>query len=339
MINEKKFRQKKDKKTFIIAEIGNNHEGNFNLAKKLIFQAAKAGADAVKFQTFKTEEFVGKANKKRFKQLKKFELSFSEFKKLKLLANKKKLYFISTPLDIMSAKFLIKNSDIIKISSGDNNFFPLLDIIISSKKKIIISLGLTNLQQIKILINYLSKKIGRKTFKKRISLLHCVTSYPVENKYANLKSIPYISNKTGLSIGYSDHTIGISACLGAVSLGANIIEKHFTLNKNFSRFRDHSISADYNELKTIVLNIRKLETQIGKHEKKVSYPEKKIIKSIRRSAYSSRFIKKNEVLNFNNVKFLRSSKSNKFENLMNIIGKKIKKNIYPNKIITKKNLF
>ena len=312
MINEKKFRQKKDKKTFIIAEIGNNHEGNFNLAKKLIFQAAKAGADAVKFQTFKTEEFISKANKKRFKQLKKFELSFSEFKKLKLLANKKKLYFISTPLDIMSAKFLKKNSDIIKISSGDNNFFPLLDIIISSKKKIIISLGLTNLQQIKILINYLSKKIGRKTFKKRISLLHCVTSYPVENKYANLKSIPYISNKTGLSIGYSDHTIGISACLGAVSLGANIIEKHFTLNKNYSTFRDHSISADYNELKTIVLNIRKLENQIGKHEKKVSYPEKKIIKSIRRSAYSSRFIKKNEVLSFNNIKFLRSSKSNKF---------------------------
>ena len=116
------------KRTFIIAEAGNNHEGNFNNAKKLVKLAAQAGADAIKFQTFITEKFVDKKNVKRFNQLKKFELSFKQFKKLKEIAHNKKLKFISTPLDILSAKFLIKNSDIIKIASSDNNFFPLLDL-------------------------------------------------------------------------------------------------------------------------------------------------------------------------------------------------------------------
>ena len=115
--------KRKSKKTFIIAEAGNNHEGNLSNAKKLVNLAAKAGVDAIKFQTFLTEKFINKKDKKRFKQLKKFQLNFNQFKQLKDLANKKKLKFISTPLDIFSAKFLIKNSDIIKIASSDNNFF------------------------------------------------------------------------------------------------------------------------------------------------------------------------------------------------------------------------
>lgn len=124
------------KKVFIIAEIGNNHEGNFNNAKKMVKLAAKAGADAVKFQTFRTENFIRKIDKKRFNQLKKFELSYKQFKSLRDLAHKNKLKFISTPLDLESANFLIANADLIKISSGDNNFFPLIDKILKSKKKL-----------------------------------------------------------------------------------------------------------------------------------------------------------------------------------------------------------
>jgi sialic acid synthase SpsE len=143
------------KKVFIIAEVGNNHEGNFNLAKKLVNLAAKAGADAIKFQTFKTENFIRKKDIKRYKQLKKFELSYEQFKSLKKLAHEKKLKFISTPLDMESANFLIKNVDLIKIASGDNNFFPLIDNVLESKKSIIISTGMTNISQIKDLTNYI----------------------------------------------------------------------------------------------------------------------------------------------------------------------------------------
>ena len=127
------------KKVFIIAEIGNNHEGNINLAKKLIFLAAKAGADAVKFQTYKTENFIRKEENKRFEQLKKFELTYKQFEILKKFAHKHKIRFISTPLDLESANFLIKNADLIKIASGDNNFFPLIKNILKSKKSIIIN--------------------------------------------------------------------------------------------------------------------------------------------------------------------------------------------------------
>ena len=141
------------KKVFIIAEVGNNHEGNFNIAKKLVRLAAKAGADAIKFQTFKTENFIRKKDIKRFKQLKKFELSYEQFKSLKKLAHIKKIKFISTPLDLESADFLIKNVDLIKIASGDNNFYPLIDRVLKSKKPVIISTGMTNALQIKSLTN------------------------------------------------------------------------------------------------------------------------------------------------------------------------------------------
>ena len=128
------------KKVFIIAEVGNNHEGNFSIAKKLVHLAAKAGADAIKFQTFRTENFIRKKDIRRFKQLKKFELSYEQFKSLKKLAHIKKIQFISTPLDLESADFLIKNADLIKIASSDNNFFPLIEKVLKSKKSIILFL-------------------------------------------------------------------------------------------------------------------------------------------------------------------------------------------------------
>ena len=154
------------KKVFIIAEVGNNHEGNFTVAKKLVHQAARAGADAVKFQTFKTKNFIRKKDKKRFKQLKKFELSYKQFQFLRKLAHINKIKFISTPLDLESADFLIKNTDIIKIASSDNNFYPLIDKVLKSKKPIIISTGMTNALQIKNLTNYIIKAIGKKQQKK-----------------------------------------------------------------------------------------------------------------------------------------------------------------------------
>ena len=329
---------RKSKKTFIIAEAGNNHEGNLPNAKKLVNLAAKAGVDAIKFQTFLIEKFINKKDKKRFKQLKKFQLSFNQFKQLKNLANKKKLKFISTPLDIFSAKFLIKNSDIIKIASSDNNFFPLLDVVLKSNKPIIISTGMTNYKELSHLIKYIVQKIGTKKTREKIFFLHCVTSYPAEDKFINLNSIPYLINKTKLKIGYSDHSLGFEACLGAVSLGAKIIEKHFTTNKKLSKFRDHAISADFNELKLIVKGIRKIENQLGKLSKDITRPEKKFLKMLRRAPYTKKNLKKGTKVTVNNIEFLRNTNSSNFLNLKGIIGKKIKKDLKKNMIINKDNL-
>jgi N,N'-diacetyllegionaminate synthase len=316
-----------DKKVFIIAEIGNNHEGNFNNAKKLINLAAKAGANAVKFQTFKTEKFITKKNQKRFNQLKNFELTYKQFKLLKEEANKKKLKFISTPLDIESGEFLIKNTDIIKIASGDNNFFPLIEKVLNSKKFIIISTGITNIYQLKKLTNFIYKIIGKKAAEKRIGLLHCVTSYPVEDEFANLRSIEYLKKNFKFAIGYSDHTIGNEACIAAVAIGARIIEKHITLNKKFSKFRDHAISADYQDLKNMITSIRKVEKQLGKFNKEIQKPEKKLIKIVRRDAYAKIDILKGDIITLKNINFLRPSSTSDFIHLKKILGKKVKKNV------------
>ena len=316
------------KKVFIIAEAGNNHEGNFSIAKKLVRLAAKAGADAIKFQTFKTENFIRKKDIKRFKQLKKFELSYEQFKSLKKLAHIKKIKFISTPLDLESADFLIKNADLIKIASSDNNFFPLIEKVLKSKKSIIISTGMTNTSQIKDLTNYIYKVIGKKSAEKRIALLHCVTSYPVEDRFANLRSVEYLIKNSKLTIGYSDHTLGNDACIAAVAMGAKVIEKHFTINKKFSKFRDHALSADYTDLKNIVSRIRKVEKQLGRFNKEIQKPEKKLIKIVRRAVYADRDIFPGEKISIKNVKFLRPSLTSNFFYLKKIIGRKIKKTFY-----------
>ena len=316
------------KKVFIIAEAGNNHEGNFAVAKKLVHQAAKAGVDAIKFQTFKTENFIRKKDKQRFKQLKKFELSYKQFQYLKKLAHIKKIKFISTPLDLESADFLIKNSDLIKIASGDNNFFPLIDKVLKAKKPIIISTGMMNSFQINSLIKYIVRAIGKTAAEKRISLLHCVTSYPVEDKFANLRSIEYLIKNSSLTIGYSDHTLGNEACIAAVAIGAKVVEKHFTINKKFSKFRDHALSADYLELRNLVVGIRKVEVQLGKLNKKIQKPEKKLIKIVRRGVYADKHILSGEKLSLKNIKFLRPALTNNFDTLKKIIGRKIKKTFY-----------
>jgi sialic acid synthase SpsE len=316
------------KKVFIIAEVGNNHEGNFTVAKKLVHLAAKAGVDAVKFQTFKTEKFIRKKDIKRFQQLKKFELSYNQFQFLRGLAHKKKIKFISTPLDLESADFLIKNADIIKIASGDNNFYPLIDKVLKSKKLVIISTGMTNALQIKSLTNYIVKAIGKKATEKRISLLHCVTSYPVEDRFANLRSVEYLIKNSKLTIGYSDHTLGNEACIAAVTMGAKVIEKHFTINKKFSKFRDHALSADYLDMRNLVLGIRKVEMQLGELNKEIQKPEKKLIKLVRRAAYADKHILPGEKIGLKNTKFLRPALTSNFNILKKIIGRKIKRTFY-----------
>ncbi|WP_440938012.1 N-acetylneuraminate synthase family protein [Candidatus Pelagibacter sp.] len=324
------------KKTFLIAEIGNNHEGDIKTAKKLISQAAKAKVDAVKFQTFITEDFINNQDKKRFKLLKKFELNQKQFLDLKKFAHKNKLLFISTPLDIKSSDFLIKNADIIKIASSDNNFFPMFDKIIKSKKNVIISTGLINIEQ----INYIKKKIyklvGKKKAHERIAFLHCVTSYPVNYKYANLNSIRYLKEKLKFAIGYSDHTLGIDASITATSLGAKIIEKHFTINKKYSNFRDHMLSADLNELKKMVLKIRKIELLLGKYEKNIQNCEKNFLKIVRRSPFAKEDIKKGEKFSLKNVNFLRDEYSKNFYQLDGFIGKRSNKFIKKHQKITLK---
>ncbi len=331
-----KFKIKKNS-TYVIAEIGNNHEGSFYRAKKMIDLVAKTGANAVKFQTFKTDKFIKNNQKKNF--LKKFEISYENFEKLKDYSHKNKLNFISTPLDIESAKFLGKICDAIKISSGDNNFLKLIEICLEFNKSLIISMGFLNHYETEKTINKIIKLFPFNKISKKISFLHCVSSYPVNYKNANLKRITYLKQRwPKLSFGYSDHTIGIEACLAAKMLGAEIIEKHFTLDKNFSNFRDHALSADVKDMKNIVSGIKKIEQMTSKYSKLLSNDENKNKKIVRRHPFAAKDLKIGEKIDLNNVKFLRPEKSLVPINPEFFIGRKLKKNISINSLIKKSDI-
>ena len=331
-------------KTFIIAEIGNNHEGNFNLAKKMILAAKKSGVDAVKFQTIIPELLISKQDTKRIRQLKKFQFSFSQFKKLADYAKKKDIIFLSTPTDLESANLLNKIQKFFKISSGDNNYYPLIKKISSFNKSIILSTGLANIDLIskskKIIFKEWKKKPNNK---KKLVLMHCVSCYPVLPQDANLSAIQTLKNSfKDCVIGYSDHTIGILAPVISVVYGAQVIEKHFTLNKKQSSFRDHKLSADPDEMKQLVKNIRSIEIMMGDGNKKIEKGEKGSIKYMRRSAIASKNIRKGDKLNINNIKWLRSKDGIKIDQIDKIFKSKAlvkirKDTVIKNKILNTKN--
>jgi N,N'-diacetyllegionaminate synthase len=311
-------------KVLIIAEIGNNHEGSFKLAKKLIEKAAKAGVDAVKFQTFKTEKYVNDKDQLRYERLKKFELSKKDFYELSKFAKSKKLIFISTPLDIQSAIDLNKCVDYFKISSGDNNYFQLIEKVLSFKKPTIISTGLLDNSGIVDLLKLIKK---RNFPMKKVFFLHCVSDYPAADKEANLISIKYLSDKFKVNIGYSDHTLGIEASIMAVAYGAKIIEKHFTIDKNFSNFRDHKLSADPKEMLKLVESVRRSTIMGGAYTKKISKNEKKNLKSMRRSLYATVKINKGEKITMDKIKFVRPFNSLSSIKIDDVLNKKAKSSI------------
>jgi N,N'-diacetyllegionaminate synthase len=262
-----------DERVVVVAEIGNNHEGKIDVARRLVEAAAEAGVDAVKFQTFRTRYFTSSRDEGRFRRLSSFELSHEDFRDLEKLARSFGLGFLSTPLDLVSAQFLADLVDVFKIASGDNDFFPLIAEVARLGKPLIVSTGLADLAHLRKVKAFVDEQ-GTNTGKAPdLAFLHCVCAYPAPPEHANLAAIPLMARELACVIGYSDHTIGVEACLAAVALGARIIEKHFTLDKHFSDFRDHQLSADPAEMQRIVAGVRRTEVLIGKPEKKIQPSE------------------------------------------------------------------
>ena len=313
------------KNIFLIAEIGNNHEGDFKLAKKLIFLAKKNGADAVKLQFITPEKLINKkGNKKRIAQLKKFCLSWKQILSLKNYSKKIKIIFLCSIFDLDVLKKNKKLFPALKVPSGDNDIFEIMKEYIEIKKPILFSTGMMNMKMIKKLINRLKKQ---KNFnKKNLCLMHCVSNYPLEISDSNLNSIYSLKN-TGFEIGYSDHATGIDNCIVAASLGARVIEKHFTISNNFSSFRDHLHSADPKQLNELSNKLKKINNILGIYKKIISKNETKNIKSTRRGVYASKNLIKNQVIRKDDLILLRPQTKLKIENIHKVLGKKIKRNI------------
>ncbi len=268
----------------IIAEIGNNHEGDFALARDLVARAADAGADAVKFQTFRPEHYVSRNDTARFERLQGFQFSEDQFTELATVAREAGLLFGSTPFDLASAHFLGGLVDFIKIASGDNTFYPLIEVAAASAKPMIFSTGLADHTQISRAKQAIDAVWGDAGVTPGLAILHCVASYPVPETQANLRAIPALAEAfPDVAAGYSDHTAGITAALAAVSLGARVIEKHFTIDNNYSDFRDHQLSADPETLKHLVAGVREVEAMLGNGDLGTQPCESDGIEAMRRS--------------------------------------------------------
>jgi N,N'-diacetyllegionaminate synthase len=268
-------------RVFVIAEIGNNHEGSLERARALIEEAAAAGADAVKFQTFRTEHYVHPSDSERYARLERFRLSFEEFAELAGLARQRGVLFVSTALDLESARFLAEAADCLKIASGDNDFLPLLDVAARSARPLIVSSGLADVEQLDRTVKFVERARGSRD---GLALLQCVSSYPAPDEEVNLLAIGLFGERyPGWTIGYSDHTMGLEAAPLAVAAGARIVEKHFTLDKHLSDFRDHQLSADPAELRQLVERVRMAERFGGRREKVLQPSEEPNAVPVRRS--------------------------------------------------------
>ncbi len=335
---------KKNKRPFIIAEVGVNHECSIVKAKKLILNAKKAGADAVKFQTYKAELIASKnspaywdtkkeKSKNQYELFKKYDqLNIEDYQKLSTICKKNKIIFTSTPFDLQAVDDLDPLLKFYKISSSDITNFPLIEKISKKNKPVVLSTGASNIHEITEAI-----KILKKNLKKEIVIMHCILCYPTKNDDANLGMIKDLEKKfKECIIGYSDHTLPnkkMSNLTTAFLLGAKVIEKHFTLNKKM-KGNDHYHSMDLKDLKEFNVELSRLTTVIGSFEKKMIPNEIKSKKYARRSLVLKNLLKKNDIIKKNNLIAKRPGVGISPVNLNLILGKKVNKDLPEDHILT-----
>ena len=323
-------------KTFIIAEAGVNHNGSIEIAKELIDKAKEAGADAVKFQAFKADSLVSKKAEKadyqklntssdesQYEMIKKLELDVDAHKELLDYCNKKCIKFLSSPFDLDSIDLLNNlGLDVFKIPSGEIINLPYLRKIGKLNKDVILSTGMADLGEIEDALKILTEN---GTERNKISILHCNTEYPTPFNDVNLRAMLTIKNAFNIKVGYSDHTTGIEVTIAAVAMGAEIIEKHFTLDRNMEG-PDHKASLEPGELKSMVDSIRNIEQTLGDGIKRPSPSELKNKPIARKSLVALKRIEKGSLFTEENVGIKRPGNGISPMRWDEVIGKTANKN-------------
>jgi N,N'-diacetyllegionaminate synthase len=330
-------------KVFIIAEAGVNHNGSIKLAKELIDVALDSGVDAVKFQTFKADNLVTQSAQKANYQKKTLDGESSQYEMLKMLeldmnahnilfdyCTKRKIMFLSSPFDIESIDMLNEiGMSIFKIPSGEITNLPFLRHLGNLRKEIILSTGMSNLNDIDNALNLL---IQSGVDKKRITLLHATTEYPCPIDEVNILAIQTLKQYFGVNVGYSDHSEGIEIPIAAAALGATVIEKHFTLDREM-KGPDHMASIEPSDLKLMVKYIRNIEKAMGDGIKRPTKSELKNMEAVRKSIVASRSIKAGELFSSMNITVKRPGTGVSPMKWDEIIGRSAKRNFSVDELI------
>ncbi len=333
------------KHVLIIAEAGVNHNGSIETAKKMIDKAVDADVDIIKFQTFKSEKLVSKSaqqaeyqkknigsssDNSQLNMLKKLELSHTDHQELIEYCNQKGIRFFSTAFDLESVDYLHSlNIGLWKIPSGEITNYPYLKKIAQFGEPVILSTGMCEMQDIEAALKVLT---DNGLSKDKISILHCNTEYPTPFKDVNLLAMNELKKRFGVRVGYSDHTKGIEVPIAAVALGAEIIEKHFTLDRNMEG-PDHKASLEPDELKAMVSAIRNIELALGDGHKTISESERKNIAVARKSIVAAKDIKAGEIFTENNLAVKRPGNGISPMDWENVIGKTAKKDFAEDELI------
>jgi N,N'-diacetyllegionaminate synthase len=325
---------------FIIAEAGVNHNGRLIRAKKLVDAAVAAGADAVKFQTFKAEGVVTdkasiapyarkniRENPTQLQMIKRYELPYKEFKELKVYCDKKKILFLSTPHSFDAIDFLEDLVPAYKFGSGDLTNIPALQYAARKHKPIILGTGMATLDEVRMAIRAIHDSGNH-----QVIALHCTTNYPCPLNEVNLRAMLTMQNTLNCQVGYSDHTVGITVPIVAVSLGAVLIEKHFTLDKTLPG-PDHVASLEPKELAQMVTAIRDINTILGSYGKKPTRSEKELMKLVRKSIVADQDIRKGVILRRDMLGIKRPGTGLSPAYLQQLLGKKTKKSIAKDELI------
>jgi len=325
-------------KTWIVAEIGVNHEGDSKMAAKLVRLAAEAGVDATKFQTFRAEHYVSSVQPERLRRVRKFQLSSEAFRQLAQIAKEQGVTFFSTPLHMNDVDFLDEIAPLFKISSGDLTHLALIAHTASKGKPMIISTGLGTREEIQTAVDTVLEVRPDAGSKGELMLLHCVAAYPTPAEEANLGNIRWLRDTFGLPVGYSDHTLGTKACELAVAAGAVLVEKHFTYRKENQEFHDHAISADPSDMRQLVLAVREAGTYQGAKERVRMPSEEKMLLTMRRSIGAARDIPCGQPVRREWLTYLRPAWGIPIGQVDTVVGRRLQRAVPAGDLIREEDL-
>ena len=322
----------------IVAEIGVNHEGSVDSASRLLSLAAESGAHAVKFQSYNPKRYISSSDPERLRRVTEFQLSKKDHYRLASEAEKLGIPFFSTPVTEDMVSILDELCPVFKIASGDITFEPVIRAAASTGKKIILSTGCSSTNEIDQAIGWISDEVGIQKLPEHVILMQCVSAYPTPCDEANVLSIPFLSEKYGFVVGYSNHVVGPEACFAAVALGARLLEVHFTDQKSGRSFRDHSISFEPQELSSLVLSVEKIRSSLGKFEKTLQKSEAGNAKLIRKGIVAAQDLPKGTILSQNDLMFARPATEFSSEMIDDVLGRRLVNAVSSGQMIQRENL-
>jgi len=322
----------------VVAEIGVNHEGDVENASKLVTLAAQSGADAVKFQTFTPERYASATDPARLERVTGFSLNAEENRRLAREAKEQGIEFFSTPVSEDVIPLLDELCSAFKIASGDLTFEPVIRAAASRGKPVVMSTGLGTIDEIDQAVGWVEDEVGSENLNDRLVLMHCVSAYPTPMEEANVKSVPFLAARYGITVGYSNHVIGPEACLAAVALGARVLEIHFTDQKTGREFRDHALSMEIDDLKLVIDMAGKIDASLGRYGKTPMPSEIENKLAVRKGVVAAQDLGAGTVLTRDDLMYARPATEFTADQLPELVGRTLANAVKLGELIARNNV-